>query len=862
MDCLEEGTVLAFVGGQLQGAALAVVEEHLVGCPACTALVAVAAPIAPAGAAGGTRRLDAVTVGRYQLRRLLGRGAMGEVYAGYDPELDRKVAIKILRRDVPNADAHRARFMREAQAVARLHHPNVVGIYDVGAAGDRIFLAMELIEGETLGAWLSRRPRAVPEILRMFTLAGRGLQAAHQAGIIHRDFKPQNVMVGRDGSPRVTDFGLAATAEAGAADDAPLQPPLTAAGAILGTPHYMSPEQLRGQRADARADQFSFSVAVWEALHGALPFPAKTWDDLRSAVLDGKPRPGPLARRVPRHVQAALLRGLAVDRAGRFAAMTHLLEALSPRRPPAWRRVAAACGAALAVAATIAGALAARAHARRAAACDPAPKLAAIWGPAADSRRAVARAAFTAAAADVPDAPARFARVSASLDGAAQRWGTLWRETCEAAADQPPADDRVSELALACLERWRRELGALSRVLAAADAKVARRAMAGVAALSPPDGCRDPAVLRAMSSTDTATSTRLAPLFDRLLALRFEAAAGDDAQAVAPARALLADVRQAGDRALLAESLVVSARIQSPFEPDAALPLLESGYREAQALGLTAAAAEAAIQLALIHGAVQHRFVAADRWLGLTEVAIAHARGFDEPRLRSWFVDTRGVVAAARGQWRQARSDFAAAIADRELASGDAHPELGGSLIHLSRAAAMLDDAPAAVSAATRALDTLAALFPPDSYEVGAAHLARARALLVAGRADAAADAEAARAAFERALGRDHPFLVEPMTVRGEVALAHGDAATARDLLERAWEIRSTQLADAGAREETAFALARAIWLSSGDQAHALELAREARDGYGTLPDLAGRQAVVAGWIAGHPDRAARTARR
>ncbi|MES1207347.1 MAG: serine/threonine-protein kinase, partial [Pseudomonadota bacterium] len=353
MDCLEEGTVLAFVGGQLQGAALASVEGHLVGCPACAALVAVAAPIAPAGPPGGTRRLDAVKVGRYQLRRLVGRGAMGEVYAGYDPELDRKVAIKILRTDVRNADPNRARFMREAQAVARLYHPNVVGIFDVGAAGDRIFLAMELIEGDTLGAWLSRRPRDVSEILRVFALAGRGLQAAHAAGIIHRDFKPQNVMVGHDGSPRVMDFGLAASAEPAAPD----QPPLTAAGAILGTPHYMSPEQLRGQRADGRADQFSFCVALWEALHGALPFPAKTWKDLRSAVFDGTPRPGPLARRVPRHVQAALLRGLAVDRARRFPAMTHLLDALSPRRAPAWRRVAAAGGAAIAMAALVAGAL-------------------------------------------------------------------------------------------------------------------------------------------------------------------------------------------------------------------------------------------------------------------------------------------------------------------------------------------------------------------------------------------------------------------------------------------------------------------------------------------------------------------------
>ncbi|HVY38238.1 MAG TPA: hypothetical protein VHM31_09885, partial [Polyangia bacterium] len=497
------------------------------------------------------------------------------------------------------------------------------------------------------------------------------------------------------------------------------------------------------------------------------------------------------------------------------------------------------------------------------AACDPAARLAGIWGADGDPRRSAAREAFIAAAADVPDAPARFQRVSASLDRAAERWGTLWRESCEAAADQRAAhgadDERVTELAVACLDRWRRELGALSRVLAEADAQVARRAMAGVAALPPPDACADPAVLQEI----VPQGTRLEPLVDRLLSVRFEAAAGHDARSLEPARALLAEVRRSGDRALLAESLVVSARIQSPFDPDAAVPLFEDGYREALAAGPKAPAAEAAIQLALIRGEVQHRFVDADRWLGLTEIALAHVHGPDEGRLRGWFLDARGAVAAARGQWRQARGDFAMAVAARETAAGDAHPDLGASLIHLSRAADMLDDAPAALSAAARALDTLAALFPPDSYEVGAAHLARARALLAAGRAgDAAGDAEAAGAAFEGALGHDHPFLVEPMTVRGELALARGDAAAARDLLERAWEIRSTQLTDAGAREETAFALARAIWLSSSDHAHALELAREARDGYGTFPDLAGRQAAVAGWIADHPDREAGTARR
>ncbi len=840
--------MLAFVGGALRDETLASVERHLVGCPACAALVAVAAPVAPAG---DTRRLEEVTVGRYQLQQLLGRGGMGEVYAGYDPELDRRVALKILRADVRNPEAHRARFMREAQAVARLAHANVVGIYDMGNAGGRMFLAMELVDGKTLRDWLSP-PRTVPEILRVFLQAGRGLQAAHQAGIVHRDFKPHNVMVGQDGAPRVMDFGLAASAEPESGD----QPRLTAAGSILGTPHYMSPEQLLGQRADARADQFSFCVTLWEALHGALPFPGHTWMDLRASVLEGRPRAGPLARRVPRRVQAALLRGLSLRREDRFASMGELLAALAAPPPSAWRRAVTVGAAALAVAAVTTGVVVARGRARRAAACDPAPRLDGVWGAAPDDPgRTAVRAAFTAAARDVPDAPARLAKLTAILDQDTAAWSALWRESCESRADGDD-EDHVGQRALDCLDRHRRELNALSTVLAHADAKVARRAMSGVAALPSLAACRDPAVLRTTAPVDEATRDRLAPLTDALMLLRTQAATGRDAQALEPARGLLVQVRATHDAPLLAETLVVAARIQSPFDPDSAVPLYEEGFRTADGAGLPQLSGEAAIQLAAIQGAVQHRFVDADRWIGLAEVSVAHARGPDQPRLRGWFLDTRGAVDAAQGHWRNARADFASAVATREQAPGAIHPELGASLAHLSRAAVMLDDGAAALASATRSVEVLSDLFPADSYEVGTARLARARALAATGRAaEAAADLEAARTAFERTLGRDHPFLSDPMTVRGEIDLAGDDAAGARDILERAWEMRSTQVAEAGAREETAFALARAIWVTSADRSHALELAREARDGYGAYPDLAARRAAVDGWIAGHPDR-------
>ena len=265
------------------------------------------------------------TVGRYRLLNLVGRGGMGEVYAAHDPDLDRKIAIKIMRGDTYPDEIEAARMMREARAIAKLSHPNLVTVYDVGSAGGRVFVAMELIEGDTVAAWLDHKPRTRDEILRVFIMAGRGLAAAHRAGIIHRDFKPQNVMVSPDGAVRVMDFGLAAIKQT---LHGPKAPRLTRIGSILGTPLYMSPEQLCGQTVDPRADQFSFCVALYEALYGERPFAGDNFAELRAAVLDGKPRPATVASRVPARLRALLLRGLSVVPGKRFPDMDALLTTL------------------------------------------------------------------------------------------------------------------------------------------------------------------------------------------------------------------------------------------------------------------------------------------------------------------------------------------------------------------------------------------------------------------------------------------------------------------------------------------------------------------------------------------------------
>ena len=285
-------------------------------------------------------------LGRFVLLRTLGKGGMGSVFAAYDEQLDRKVALKLLHQVESTADGKRQRVLREAQAMARVSHPNVVHVYDVGEAGGRIFIAMEYVEGGTLTRWQEHEPRTWQQTLSMYRQAGQGLLAAHQAGLVHRDFKPDNVLIDKDERARVADFGLARmeggvptrppTAGAGEseASGSGSGTPLTLAGTIAGTPGYMSPEQYRGESTDSRSDQFSFCVALYEALYQRLPFAGETIAEQAANVLAGKLLPSPYSSPVPAAVYGTLLRGLAVAPADRFPSMAELLGALEPDAEP------------------------------------------------------------------------------------------------------------------------------------------------------------------------------------------------------------------------------------------------------------------------------------------------------------------------------------------------------------------------------------------------------------------------------------------------------------------------------------------------------------------------------------------------
>jgi serine/threonine protein kinase len=371
--CVDENALSELFEGRLSPARQAEVEAHLAGCAACRQVAALARASGATQASGPsaiTRRDEAplqpgTCVGRYVILEQVGAGAMGTVYAAHDPDLDRRIALKLMRRR-SDSDELRGRVLREGKAMARLVHPEVITVYDVGTYGAQLFVAMEFVAGGTLRAWLARERRDWRDVLAVFRRAGGGLACAHAAGLVHRDFKPDNVLVGADGRVRVTDFGLAramrsepepSPIEQAQTNDV-LEATLTRTGALVGTPAYMAPEQLFCEAADARADVFSFCVALYEALYGARPFAGSTLVALRSSIASGVVHRPPPGSPVPDRLRRAILVGLRARPEDRYASMEDLLRALddaarSGRVRPRLRRVGLAGGAALIVAASV-----------------------------------------------------------------------------------------------------------------------------------------------------------------------------------------------------------------------------------------------------------------------------------------------------------------------------------------------------------------------------------------------------------------------------------------------------------------------------------------------------------------------------
>jgi tRNA A-37 threonylcarbamoyl transferase component Bud32/tetratricopeptide (TPR) repeat protein len=479
-------------------------------------------------------------VGRFEIVREAGRGAMGVVYEAHDPSLDRRVAIKILRRQ---GAADEAALLREGRTLARLSHPNIVSVYEVGVADGHasVFVAMEFIAGGTLRRALGERTPArsgdVHDIVASFLAIGEALAAAHRDGVVHGDFKPDNVLVDRDGRPKVVDFGLARVRVDDTRSDATSRDDIDPHGELLtgpfgGTPAYAAPEVLRGRGADALADQYSFCVALAEALWGTRPQPRfDGWFD---------PPPGSV---VPPWIHAIVARGLAGDPTARHPSMAALLVALR-RDPHARRRRLLGLGA-LATAFTIAGAAAAMW--RSTPSCpDPEALFATTWNPA---RREALQAGLLASAQSF--APQVAERLIHEVDQHRDAWGAGLLDACRAGRIERIHSEEILELRYACLERRRRELDVTLSVLESRGAAAVIDALDTIGQLESPEICGDVDALLAAPRTgpeDREAAEEIRDDIRRVLAMA--AIGADPGEALELARATAASAARLDDRAL------------------------------------------------------------------------------------------------------------------------------------------------------------------------------------------------------------------------------------------------------------------------------------------------------------------------
>lgn len=857
--------------------------------------------------------------GRYLLLGQLGSGGMGVVHAAYDPTLDRKVALKLLRPgEGGNVDAvARGRLLREARALARLSHPNVVQVYEVGTVEDQqVYIAMEHIEGQTLRAWQKQARRPFRDVLARYLAAGRGLQAAHEAGLVHRDFKPENVILGKDGRVVVLDFGLAVAPEAGVSGSEPepaprasatsateetpttrLAPgandsvPATAVRAavatfgpadgpasgarldrsksgvsfgsrpldrftvdVVGTRPYMAPEQHVGRPIDARTDQYSFCLALYEGLYGQRPFvDAEPPPEVEVSAVVGAQGPGEIAparqswlvtqkfrRRVlppppesdvPGWLRQVVLRGLSADPAERWHSMADLLFELS-RDPAARRRRWAAATGVIAIVVAL-GVGYGRIRHERSLLCEgAAQKLRGVWD---DDRREQARRAFESTAAAGADAA--FARVAHTLDGYAGRWIAMHTSACESTRLRGEQSEELLDLRMQCLAERLDALRATVDVLAAADSTVVAKASSAVTALPPLDDCANLALLRApvRPPADPTTRDRLTGLRRRLAEVRAQSNVGKVAQALSGATVVAGEARALGYRPFEAAALISLSTIrQRAGDWQGALDAARDGMRAADAGRDGPQAAEAQAYSTFLLGTRLGRPAEAEAAARDTEARLEGLAELD-PRRRSNILKFCATGFMSAGKPEEARARYLAALtlldqrrlpggaraAGGEASEGEQAPGhggiddddascRGGLLSHLawidaqvgrfSSAFELFQQAAAAYTQAFGESNPDVAVFTLD---VGVMHY------LLGQEREAAAALERARSLIDR-FSPDNPIKATALDYLGFVALHRGELARARELFQQALEIiERTKLTDHPALPITLLGLAR-----------------------------------------------------
>ena len=736
-----------------------------------------------------------LVVSRYRLLSRLGAGGMGLVYLAYDPSLDRKVAVKLLRPAgdgiEPAAEAH-ARLHREAQALAKLSHPNVVAVYDVGTydasalygtprhddAGQGVFLVMEYIKGVTLARWLEDRLRSWQEIVAVFLAAGRGLVAAHAVGVIHRDFKPSNVLVRSSGSVHVFDFGLARAAggieaprseahtEASSQElwSATLSSPLTQFGAFVGTPAYMAPEQRGGEDVDERSDQFSFCVALYEGLYGNRPFSGGNVYALEMAKLSGQLDPPRRPRRLPKGLLRAVTRGLAPEPRERWPTLPALLAELDRLLRRRRGRIAAA---ALSVALLGAGAGAYAVAGGDV--CTGAPEaFGELWG---DASRAAITQAFTATGLSY--APDTAARVAERLDDYRARWLTVHTDACEAANVRRSQSHALMDRRMLCLHHRRDELAALLEVLAAADADVVQHAVPAVAGLPAVEQCADLVALGRADplSADPNVALAIAEAERRLAVARAELAAGRYAATITLARASLAAAERLGERRLRAASELILGHAKLRLaEYGESESFLSAAYFDALAVGRDDTALASATLLATLIG--DHLVRPSEGTVWARHIEALLERTGRPPGSIGGYQTVRAVIAMRTGDFRTAEVAYRAAIAAYELEYPRDELAIASVLGKLAAVISQLGKHAEALALLQRALAIHTDNLGPDHPDV-------AEALGTMGRIHALLGDDGAAEQFQRralqiwraSLPPGHESLASPLSSLGDIAV-------------------------------------------------------------------------------------------
>jgi len=897
VECLSENTAAEFVQGLLPEEESQKVEAHLDTCAICLRVISelarssfestqLASPPSAAAPASPTTLRRGSRVGRYRIEEMIGAGAMGFVYAAYDDELARRVAIKVVR-STPHAQADiRPRLLREARAVASVTHPNVVVVYDVGTVAGDVFVAMELIEGGSFRSFLAERPRGWREVLGVLLRAGRGIAAAHQANVIHRDVKPENILVAKSGRIVVADFGLARTSvdpgsevaakpTSGSPEDLPaLDPTVTAAGTVLGTPAYMSPEQRRGEPCDARSDQFSFCVVLYEALFGERPHDPRAGRSPKIRV-DGEEAarsphgsPGRKEPHVPLWLRRVVLRGLHPNPGLRYPTMDALVAALSRDPGVVWRR---ALGVGVVLACLLVAVLAVRrSAARQSRACDDAAHaIDATWNTreAHDLRDAFDRTG-------VSYAGATWKSVGHALDAYATKWSTMRAEVCTAGLRGGSAE--LLARREACLQVRRDELDAQLQVLAHADAKIVQNALPAVEALVPIARCTEAHAFEGPSDAQqAAVAVHVRSAMARAWALRN---AGKARDALAIATSLAAEADALDSRALQGQAYLVLGFVQSGSgDAKSAVQSLLHAAAFADAAGDDRTRARAWLQLIYDVGYEQAQYDAVPLYDQEARSALERLGGDDD--LDAQRRSHLGLVLEAQGKLSEARVELEAALAKKRALFSPGADELGITLTNLGTVLRQQDQEAAAIGAFQEALqihqatrgdeapiialerndigDALArqghfeqaldqcnravALgeqqLGPDHPNVAVYLGTRAEALSGLGRyADAYADDRRAMALIQKRFGEASPRLIPFLTGLSRASLGIGqtqDAAAAAEQATALWHVGIEPTERAGAE----FALARALHSAGRDSSRAQTLARDAQEVYRAAGD-------------------------